>query len=67
MEVQRTRLVMPRRQSEEVNQSAKQVAEREPDDARQTTGRRQRPRQGVVKDQRGQDQPADKERAQSKR
>jgi hypothetical protein len=57
---------MPRRQSEEVNQSAKQVAEQQPDDARQTTGgRRQRP--PVVKDQRGQDQPADKERAQSKR
>jgi hypothetical protein len=59
---------MPRRQSEEVNQSAKQVAEQQPDDARQTTGgRRQRPPQGVVKDQRGQEQPADKERAQSKR
>jgi hypothetical protein len=59
---------MPRRQSEEVNQSAKQVAEQQPGDARQTSGgRRQRLRQGVVKDQRGQDQPADKERAQSKR
>ena len=59
---------MPRRQSEEVNQSAKQVAEQEPDNARQTTGRRrQRPQQGIVKDQRGQDQPADKKRAQSKR
>jgi hypothetical protein len=59
---------MPRRQSEEVNQSAKQVAEQEPDDARQSTGgRRQRPQKGVVKDQRGQDQPADKERAQSRR
>jgi hypothetical protein len=59
---------MPRRQSEEVNQSAKQVAEQEPDNARQTTGgRRQRPPQGIVKDQRGQDQPADKKRAQSKR
>jgi hypothetical protein len=44
------------------------VAEQQPDDARQSSGgRRQRPRQGVVKDQRGQDQPADKERAQSKR
>jgi hypothetical protein len=59
---------MQRRQSEDVNQSAKQVAEQEPDNARQTTeGRRQRPRQGIVKDQRSQDQPADKQRAQSKR
>ncbi len=59
---------MPRRQSEDVNQSAKQVAEQEPDNARQTTGgRRQRPQQGIVKDRRGQDQPADKKRALSKR
>jgi hypothetical protein len=59
---------MQRRQSEDVNQSAKQVAEQEPDNARQTTGgRRERPQQGVVKDQRGQDQPANKKRAQSKR
>jgi len=59
---------MQRRQSEEVNQSAKQVSEQEPDSARQSTGgRRQRPQQGIVKDRRGQDQPSDKDRAQSKR
>ena len=59
---------MPRRQNEDVNQSARQVAEQEPDNARQSTGgRRRRAGQGIVRDQRGQDQPADKKRAQSKR
>ena len=59
---------MPRSQTEDVNQSARQLAEQEPDSARQSTGgRRQRPAQGIVKDRRGQLQPADKKRAQSKR
>jgi hypothetical protein len=58
---------MSRRQNEDVNQSAQQVAEQEPDSARQSTGgRRRRPSQGIVKDRRGQLQPADKKRAQSK-
>jgi hypothetical protein len=59
---------MPRNQTEDVNQSAKQLGDRPRDDARQTetSERRQRP-QGIVKDQRGQVQPSDKERAQKNR
>jgi hypothetical protein len=58
---------MPRRQNEDVNQSARQLSRQEPDDARQngSGGRRQRP-QGIVKDRRGL-QPADKKRAQKNR
>ena len=59
---------MPRNQAEDVNQSAKQLGDRPRDDAHQTetSNRRQRP-QGIVKDQRGEVQPADKKRAQENR
>ena len=59
---------MPRNQSEDVNQSAKQLGDKPRQDARETetSNRRQRPH-GIVKDQRGQDQPADKKRAQGNR
>jgi hypothetical protein len=59
---------MPRNQAEDVNQSAKQLGDRPRDDAHQTetSNRRQRP-QGIVKDQRGELQSADKKRAQKTR
>jgi hypothetical protein len=60
---------MPRRQNEDVNQSARQLHQQESDDARlnNTGGRRQRPSQGVVKDKRGDLEPSDNKRAQKDR
>ncbi len=59
---------MPGNQDEDINQSAKQLGNNPREDARETETRKpQRPTQGIVKDQRGQEQPADKKRAQQNR
>ena len=60
--------LMPRRQNEDVNQSARQLGRQESDDSRRnSSGGRQHAHQGVVKDKRGDLQPSDKKRAQKNR
>jgi hypothetical protein len=60
---------MGRSKSEDVNQSARQVADASDDESPppRRPATRGAPEQGLVKDKRGQTQPADKRRAQSDR